>query len=49
LRAAQIVDNLGRYDEAYARYQDVIDNDGNSANRDWARARRIKLEPYLKK
>jgi len=47
-RAAQIVDNLGRLQEAYDRYQDVIDNDGNSRNVEWSRRRRVQLEPYVK-
>lgn len=46
--AAKIVDNLKRYKEAYDRYQDVIDHDGNARNVEWAKARRVKLEPYVK-
>ncbi|KAF0241796.1 MAG: hypothetical protein FD180_4266 [Planctomycetota bacterium] len=44
--AAQLVDKLGRYKEAYERYGDVIDHDANVKNVEWARARRAKLEPY---
>lgn len=44
--AAQIVDKLGRYKEAYERYGDVIEHDANVKNVDWAKARRAKLEPY---
>jgi tetratricopeptide (TPR) repeat protein len=44
--AAQIVDKLGRYKEAYERYGDVIEHDANVKNVEWARARRAKLEPY---
>ena len=44
--AAQIVDKLGRYKEAYERYTDVIEHDANVKNVEWARARRVKLEPY---
>ncbi|MEK7469711.1 MAG: tetratricopeptide repeat protein [Planctomycetota bacterium] len=44
--AAQIVDKLGRYKEAYERYTDVIAHDANAKNVEWARARRAKLEPY---
>ncbi len=44
--AAQIVDKLGRYKEAYERYGDVIEHDANVKNVEWAKARRAKLEPY---
>lgn len=48
LRAAQIVDNLGRWQEAYDRYDDVIRHDANSRNVEWAKRRRVQLEPYVK-
>lgn len=44
--AAQLVDKLGRYKEAYERYGAVIEHDANARNVQWARERRAKLEPY---
>jgi tetratricopeptide (TPR) repeat protein len=49
LLAGKLADNLGRYDDAYARYGDAIEHDANPRNVEWAKARRIQLEPYLKK
>ncbi|NUN49637.1 MAG: tetratricopeptide repeat protein [Candidatus Brocadiae bacterium] len=47
--AAKIVDRLGRLQEAYDRYADVVEHDGNVRNVEWAKARRVQLEPHIRK
>jgi tetratricopeptide (TPR) repeat protein len=47
--AAQLVDKLGRYKEAYDRYQDVMDHDANAKNVEWAKSRRAKLATVINK